>query len=99
LILPLFNGVNILKKINSKGLRHALPWGNNRQDIFHDNDDRIYYLRWARKLAEKYSVEAIRTAAQQGKARGRAGFLEKLADFLDRIVVPRKRGRSKEENK
>jgi putative transposase len=207
---------------------HALQRGNNRQDVFHDNDDRLYYLEWARKLAEKYHVpiigyclmtnhihllilprnndglinfmklvsqrytqyfnrryhrsgklwenryklhpvdpevyyvvlkyiemnpvraglvsdgaaypwssasyhllgkenqtimadclhhsvfsykeffyeeerdeelEAIRTAAQQGKAWGRLAFLEKLADSLDRIVVPRKRGRPKKENK
>jgi len=43
--------------------------------------------------------ETIRTAAQQGKAWGRMAFLEKLANSLNRVVVPQKRGRPKKENK
>jgi putative transposase len=38
---------------------HALQRGNNRQDVFHENIDRLYYLKWARKLAEQYHVPII----------------------------------------
>ena len=40
-------------------------------------------------------LEAIREATQQGKAWGRTLFLERLADELGKVVVPRKRGRPK----
>ena len=79
---------------------HALQRGNNRQDVFHDNDDRLYsYKEFFYEEERHEELEAIRKAAQQGKAWGRLVFLEKLADSLDRIVVPRKRGRPKKENK
>jgi len=38
-------------------------------------------------------IDGIRTAVHQGKAWGRSGFLEKLGKSLDRIVIPRTRGR------
>ena len=44
-------------------------------------------------------MEAIREAAQQGKALGRAAFLERLVSKLGRVVVPQKRGRPKKEDK
>ena len=182
---------------------HAIQRGNNHQGVFKENDDRLYYLKWARKLAEQYhapiigyclmtnhthilifpssqegminfmkllaqrysryynrkyhlhpldpdiyyvvlryiernpasaayhlsgkedktvmadylhesvfsyreffyeqersgDIEAIREAAQQGKAWGRAVFLERLGSKLGRVVVPRKRGRPKKEEK
>jgi len=37
-------------------------------------------------------LEAMREAALQGKAWGRTLFLERLADELGKVVVPRKRG-------
>jgi|GEM_PF-3076214 len=44
-------------------------------------------------------IEAIREAAQQGKAWGRGVFLERLASKLGRVVAPRKKGRPKKEEK
>ena len=35
---------------------HAMQRGNNRQGIFNDKVDRLYYLKWARKLALQYQV-------------------------------------------
>jgi len=43
-------------------------------------------------------LEAIREAAKQGKAWGKTLFLEKLANELGKVVVPRKRGRPKISN-
>ena len=44
-------------------------------------------------------LKTIRIAAQQGKAWGRAAFLERLARSYNQVVVPRRRGRPKKENK
>lgn len=38
---------------------HAMQRGNNRQNVFNNNGDRIYYLKWARNLAEKNHVPII----------------------------------------
>jgi putative transposase len=38
---------------------HAIQRGNNKQDVFNDNDDRLYYLRWAKKLAGQYPVAIV----------------------------------------
>jgi putative transposase len=35
---------------------HAIQRGNNRQDVFNSNEDRLYYLKWARRLAEENYV-------------------------------------------
>jgi putative transposase len=38
---------------------HAVQRGNNRQDVFNDNDDRRHYLDWAKRLAWQYPVAII----------------------------------------
>jgi putative transposase len=38
---------------------HAIQRGNNRQDVFNADEDRLYYLEWARKLAQQYQVAII----------------------------------------
>jgi putative transposase len=38
---------------------HAIQRGNNRQDVFNDNIDRLYYLKWARLLSEENCVSII----------------------------------------
>ena len=43
----------------------------------------------------KEDLEAIQNAAQQGKAWGKATFLEELTSKLGKVVVPRKKGRPK----
>jgi putative transposase len=35
---------------------YAIQRGNNRQNVFNSNEDRFYYLKWARRLAEETSV-------------------------------------------
>lgn len=44
-------------------------------------------------------MEAIRETAQQGKARGRTAFLERLGSRVHRVVVRRQRGRPKKAEK
>ena len=38
---------------------HAIQRGNNRQDVFKEKEDRLYYLKWVRKLAEQYQAPII----------------------------------------
>ena len=38
---------------------HAIQRGNNRQHVFNKNADRLYYLKWARKLAEENFVPIL----------------------------------------
>ena len=38
---------------------HAIQRGNNRQDVFNAEEDRLYYLEWARKIAQQYQVAII----------------------------------------
>ena len=38
---------------------HAIQRGNNKQDVFKDNDDRLYYLKWAKMLAWQHPVAVI----------------------------------------
>jgi len=38
---------------------HAIQRGNNKQDVFSDNDDRRYYLKWAKTLAGQYPVAIV----------------------------------------
>jgi putative transposase len=38
---------------------HAIQRGNNRQNIFGDEKDRLYYLKWARTLGQENSVSLI----------------------------------------
>ena len=38
---------------------HAIQRGNNKQDVFNDDDDRLYYLQWVKMLAWQYPVAII----------------------------------------
>ena len=63
------------------------------------HDSVFGYREFFYKQERAEDMEAIREAAQQGKALGRAAFLERLVSKLGRVVVPRKRGRPKKEDK
>ena len=65
----------------------------------HLHDSVLSYREFFYEQERSGDIEAIREAAQQGKAWGRAVFLERLGSKLGRVVVPRKRGRSKKEEK
>ena len=66
-------------------------------DFLHDSA--FSYREFFYEQERLEEMEAIREAAQQGKVWGKAGFLERLGNELNRVVVPRKRGRPKEANK
>ena len=87
----------------------AYPWssasyhllGKENQTIMTDclHDSVFSYKDFFYEKEGNEDLEAIRTSAQQDRAWGKPAFLEKLADSLARIVVPRKRGRPRKENK
>ena len=60
-------------------------------DFLHDSA--FSYREFFYEQERLEEMEAIREAAQQGKVWGKAGFLERLGNELNRVVVPRKRGR------
>jgi len=66
-------------------------------DYLHDSGFSYREFFYEQERAE--DMEAIRGAVQQGKAWGSAAFLERLGSKLNRVFVPRKRGRLEKENK
>jgi len=83
----------------SSGPYHLL--GREDKTIMADylHDSAFSYRGFFYEEERSEDVEAIREATQQGKAWGRAAFLERLGNRLNRVVVPRKRGRPKKVEK
>ena len=61
----------------------------------HLHDSAFSYRKFFYEQERTEDVDEIRAAAQQGKAWGKAAFLERLATELNRVVAPRNRGRAK----
>ena len=66
-------------------------------DYLHDSA--FSYRAFFYEKGRPEDLKTIRTATQQGKAWGKATFLERLGRSYDRVVVPRRRGRPRNENK
>jgi len=49
----------IARIITDKHLFHITQRGNNRQDVFLDEEDRKAYLSFLKALAQKYSVHVL----------------------------------------
>lgn len=87
----------------------AYPWSSAAYHLSRKEDktvmadylhDSVFsYREFFYEQERSGDIEAIREAEQQGKAWGRGVFLEKLGSKLGRVVVPRKRGRPKKEDK
>jgi putative transposase len=83
----------------SSGSYHLLGREDKTIKADYLHDSAFSYREFFYEQERSKDVEAIRDAAQQGKAWGRAAFLERLGNKLNRVVVPRKRGRPKKVDK
>ncbi len=72
----------------------AYPWSSAAYHLL-GTEDQTVMADYLHEQDGAGDLEAIREATQQGKAWGRTLFLERLADELGKVVVPRKRGRPK----
>lgn len=85
------------------------PWSSASYHLLGEKDEIIMadyrhnspfsYKEFFYEQERNEDLEAIQDAAQQGKAWGKAAFLEELTSKLGEIVVPRKKGRPPKKNK
>ncbi|MEA3360240.1 MAG: hypothetical protein U9R17_12675 [Thermodesulfobacteriota bacterium] len=83
----------------SSGSYHLLGKEDKTIKADYLHDSAFSYREFFYEQERSEDDEAIREAAQQGKACGRASFLERLGNKLNRVVVLRKRGRPKKADK